>query len=150
MSETAARTHRLSRRAKALVCGVLAAAAVGGGSVAVAGSPAVFRQDNGVVAIDGQQLRPWYYGRALDAEQIEDLNDDGKAMFSNSSIETACHGVSLVFDTEAESDAYARGYTARAKAVRTKREALAPSSGAANVDNCAWWKDPIPEAPILR
>lgn len=147
MVETAASPHRLSRRVKAVLGGVLVAAAVGGGTVAVAGTPGVFRQDNGVVAIDGNALDAWYQGKVIDFDQIEDLSDDGKAMYSTNSIELACHGVVAYFDTEAEVDAYSAGYNVRVKAVAEKRAAFAPGTDPADTDVCAWWKDPIPGVP---
>lgn len=111
-----AESPRLSRRRKVLIGAVVAAAVVGGGAVAVAGhsgedtatGPGVSRQDNGVVAIDGNALDGWYRGEVISSDRVEDLYDDGKAPFSHSSIELACHGAVAYFDTEAEGDAYMR------------------------------------------
>lgn len=73
------RQARLSRRAKALLAGLFAAAAVGGGTVAVAGVSGLTRQDNGVVRTDNNGLNAWYQGRGLSDDQIEGLQVDGKA-----------------------------------------------------------------------
>lgn len=148
MSETAAKPG-LSRRVKALIGGVLAAAALGGGAVAVAGVPGVFRMDNGVVGIDANALDGWHQGRVVTADQIEDLQAEGKAGYSAQSIELACHGVLAYLDTEAEADAYSAGYNARVKAIATKRKALGPGTDPAETVPCAWWKDPVPGMPGL-
>jgi hypothetical protein len=149
MTETTTRPG-LSRRAKALIGGLLAAAAVGGGTVAVAGTPGVFRMGNGMAGIDANALDGWHQGRVVTAGQIEDLQADGKAGYSAQSVELACHGVVAYFDTEAEADAYGEGYNARVKAIAAKRKALAPGTDPADTDPCAWWKTSIPGMPGLK
>jgi hypothetical protein len=113
---------------------------LGGGTAAPATHSAVWRQDNGIVGIDNRQLRPQYYGRTVSLAEIERLNAVGKAMASVSNMELACHGITLVFDTTAEADAYGRGYLQRAKAVSAQRRA----SDANNSEPCAFWRGPIP------
>ncbi len=134
-----------------LLGGLLAVAAVGGASVAVAGPPAVWRQDNGVVGIDGEQLRAVYRGRTLTLTQVGDLNEQGKAGIGLNSIELACHGVSLYVDNETERDIYGEGYKERLQAV----EALRRASQGTGVDPeatdpCAFWKGPVPQLQQLR
>jgi hypothetical protein len=141
MSETQ-HPHRrgLTRRVKALVGGLLAAAVVGGGTVAVAGVPGVTRQDNGVVRIDQNGLDAWHQGRIVTPDQLDALRADGKAGYSAQSVELACHGVVAYFDTPAEEQAYGDGYADRAKEIAAKRRALAPDTDPADTDPCAWWK----------
>jgi hypothetical protein len=149
MSETTTRPG-LSHRAKALIVGLLAAAAVGGGTVAVAGKPGVFRMGNGVMGIDANALDGWHRDRVVTADQIEELQADGKAGYSAQSVELACHGVIAYFDTEAEADAYGAGYNTRVKEIAAKRRALAPGADPADEDPCAWWKGPVPGMPGLQ
>jgi hypothetical protein len=96
--------------------------------------------DGGIVGIDNRQLLPQYYGRTISLPEIERLNAVGKAMASVTNVELACHGITLVFDTTAEADAYGRGYVQRAKAVSAQRRA----SGAKDSDPCAYWHGSIP------
>jgi hypothetical protein len=152
MADDGTRARGLTRRTKALTGGLLAAALVVGGAVAVVGGggkaegPAVYRQENGVVAVSWDAIdRAWYRGEVVPLGQVE----DGSPPYSSHSIELACHGVIAYFDTAAEEQAYGRGYTARAKAVAEKREALAPGTDPADSDPCAWWKGPVPELPGL-
>lgn len=99
-----------------------------------------------MVGIDGQQLRGYYYGRTLNLDKVEDLNDDGKAMISITTIELACRGVSLYVDTDAENERYGDGYKARLEAVEAKRQAaLATGVGPEATDPCALWTAPIAE-----
>lgn len=146
MQEITARPSRSARRLKVLVGGLLAIAAIGGGTVAIAGTPAVFRQDNGVVAIDGEQLQPMHYGRAASLDQIGDLNAAGKAKFNLNTVELACKGVTLYVDTEAEADAYGKGYTQRARAVAAHKAAQAAPA----TDPCQLWTEPVPELSMQR
>jgi hypothetical protein len=113
---------------------------LGGGTAAPASHSAVWRLDNGIVGIDNRQLLSQYYGRTISLPEIERLNAVGKAMAGVTNIELACHGITLVFDTTAEADAYGRGYIQRAKAVSAQRRA----SDAMDSDPCAYWHDPIP------
>lgn len=132
------------------LAGALVVAAVGTGTVAVAGGPGVVRQENGVVAINGDALQVWYDGQVLSQDRLKSLNEDGKAMYAVSSIELACHGVWGYFDSAAEEQAYSRGYAERVAGVAgvaAKRKALAPGTDPADADPCAWWKDPIPGMP---
>ena len=146
MQEITARPSRSARRLKVLVGGLLATAAIGGGTVAVAGTPAVFRQDNGMVAVDVGQLQPMHYGRTVSLDQIGDLNAAGKAMFSLNTVELACKDVTLYVDTEAEADAYGKGYTQRAKAVAARKAAQATPV----TDPCQLWSEAVPELSIQR
>ena len=147
------RARGRTRRATVLAGGLLAAATVTGAVVVVvagegdqAEGPAVYRQENGVVAMRWDVVdRAWYRGEVVPLSQVE----DGTPPYSSHSIELACHGVIAYFDTEAEADQYGAGYTARAKLVAEKRRALAPGTDPADADPCAWWKDPIPELPGL-
>lgn len=146
MSETAEHrtgSARLSRRSKLIIGAFLSAALAGGGGLAAAGGPAVLRQSNGVIMIDGAQLVPLYYGQRLSLKQVQDLNKDHKAMFSVNNIEVGCHGVSLYFDTDAEADAYGEDYVTRAKALQAKR-ARERTSEHTPADPCADWKAPLP------
>ena len=90
------------------VTGIAVALVVG--IAAVAGpaqrGPAIWRQDDGSVAIDGSRLRPAYHGGYVTMGQIADLQRRGLAMGSVNSRELACQGISLYFDTEAERQAY--------------------------------------------
>jgi hypothetical protein len=152
MANAHTRARGLRRRTRTLTGGLVAAAVVGGGAAASAGgggtddAPAVYRQENGVVAMSWDAIdRAWYRGQVLPLAQVE----DGSPRFSSHSIELACHGVIAYFDTAAEEQAYGEGYTARAKAVAEKRKALGPATDPADSDPCAWWKEPIPELPGL-
>ena len=144
MSETSVRPGRLTRRAKALMGCVLAAAAIGGGTVAVAGTPGVFRRHDGLVEIDGQHLTPLYYGQTLTVDLVQELNKQGKAMASAQTVEAGCHGVVLYFDTPAEADAYGKDFGARLKAIRAKQEADGTLAAALAGEPCADWKAPLP------
>ena len=154
MTETAhttdvtSRPARLGRRGRALVGGLLAAAAVGGGAVAVAGAPAVWRMDNGMVAIDGQQLRQWHDGHEVTLDQVEELQEDGKAIGGLNSIELACRGIQLWVDTEAQNDAYGDGYRTRLRAVDERRSAArAAGEDPGTGDPCRYWTEPVPGLP---
>jgi hypothetical protein len=144
MSETTDQRRRLTRRTKALIGGLLAAAAVGGGTVAVAGTPGVFRRDDGVVEVDGQHLTPLYYGQAIPLYRVQELNKQHKAMVSVQNIEAGCHGVVLYFDTQAEADAYGQDYSTRLKAMRAKAKADGTLAARLAGDPCADWKAPLP------
>jgi hypothetical protein len=154
MPEPVAPGSRVTSRGKILGAGLLAAAVLGGGAAAVAGTrggddtdlPVVHTQSNGVVAMNWDAVdRAWYRGEVVPLDQVE----DGTSRFSAHSIELACHGVIAYFDTEIEEQAYGAGYTARAKAVAEKRKGLAPGADPAGTDPCAWWKDPVPGLPGL-
>jgi len=146
MRETSAHPPRSARRMKVLVGGLLATAAIGGGTVAVAGTPAVFRQDNGMVAVDVGQLQPMHYGRAVSLGQIGDLTKAGKAKFNLNSVELGCKGVTLYVDTEADADAYGKGYSQRAKAVAARKAGQSTPA----TDPCKLWIDPVPELSTRR
>lgn len=137
-------------RAKALTGGLLAATALGGGTVVVATVPGVTKQDNGVVRIDQNGLDVWHQGRIVTPDLIDRLSEDGKAGYSAQTVELACHGIVAYFDTAEQEQAYGQGYAARAKTIAAKRKALAPSTGPAETDPCVWWMDPIPGMPGLR
>ena len=106
--------HTRSRARTRWTIGAAASAvalAVGGGTwAAVADSPAVFRQDNGVYAIDTSRLQPVHDGRVLTPEQAS------KFHISSFNSELACQGIYLVFATDAEQDAYTRKFSVRLKA----------------------------------
>ena len=107
---------------------------------AVANGSAVSRMEGGFVAIDAARLTPQRYGRNVSLAEIEWLNRQGKAMFNVSNVELACHGITLVFDSQTEADAYGRAFLQRAKAVRAERRA----TGVNDTDPCAGWHGAIP------
>jgi hypothetical protein len=135
---------RLTRRAKALIGGLLAAAAIGGGTVAVAGTPGVFRRPDGLVEVDGQHLTASYYGQAISLDRVQELNKQHKAIVSVQNVEAGCHGVVLYFDTQAEADAYGRDFVSRRKAMRAKDKADGTLAAHLAGDPCADWKAPLP------
>jgi hypothetical protein len=100
-------------RSRTAVITAITAVALAGGTVAAATMPAVFRQDNGVVAIDGSALKPAYQGTTLSGQQLADLQKQGKANFSANNQELACQGISLYFDTEAERQVYLTAFQPR-------------------------------------
>ena len=154
--ETAPRPSRLARLGRVLA-GALVVAVLGSGAAAVAGTrgagagaglPAVYTQDDGVVALNWDAVDDaWYRSEVIALDRVEDLVDDGKAMYGTHNIELACHGVVAVFDTLAEEQAYSAGFEARMQAVAEQQQALAPGPDPADADPCAWWKDPVPGLP---
>lgn len=117
-----------------LAGGVSIALAAGGGVVAVAGTPAVFKQSNGAVVVDAGNTRPAYDGRILTGSELAALNAQGKATFSINAREAACQGVELFFDTQAELDTYAHALDARDKIRRA-------AGTAAGADPCSAYAD---------
>ncbi len=117
MSEITKKTKKPRQRPRAaaiLVATGLSLAVTGG--VALAANQlhgAIWRQDDGSVAIDGVQLRPAYEGHYLSSNELKDLQAHGKAMASANDPALACQGISLYFDTEAERDAYNADFDAR-------------------------------------
>ncbi|MDQ1724768.1 MAG: hypothetical protein QOG52_1796 [Frankiaceae bacterium] len=107
---------RRSRRVwvAALVAGLVVTA---GGVAAEAGSPAVSRNENGVVGIDLSQVRAVYEGHYISYAEVQKLNDSGRAMVSVNNRELACQGISLYFDTEDQRQAYIRDFEVRNKAI---------------------------------
>jgi hypothetical protein len=146
MSETVATAPRrgLSRRGKALIGAVLAVSVAGAGGLAAAAGPGVFRRDDGMVQVDGQNLTPLYYGQTRTLDQVQDLNKERKAMVSVQNVEAGCHGVVLYFDTQAEADAYGRDFTGRLKAMRAKQQADGTLAAQLAGDPCTGWKAPLP------
>jgi hypothetical protein len=114
----------------------LAVLLVGGGAVvAVAGTPAVFRQDNGVVAVDASQLHKYaYQGHEISAAQLKQLQAQGKATLSLITREGACNGDVLWFDTQAELTAFQADSMAR----------RSQAAVAGIKDPCAFAKTPQP------
>lgn len=134
---TSARTSRLRRWG--ITAGIAALAVAGGGAVATATGHGIWRQDNGVVAIDVGALRPVYQGHYVTLGQVEDLNQHGKAMFSTNNRELACQGISLYFDTEAESNAYLADYDLRYPGTADTSSDTSSDTGAE--DPCAPYAD---------
>lgn len=107
----AAPRRRWPRRRK-LAIGAIALSALGIGAIAVAAhTSAVFRQDNGAYAVG--DVQPVYHGAVVTPEQLKELNAHGKARFGSSTMELACQGVALYFDTDAEQDQYIAEYNTR-------------------------------------
>lgn len=130
---------RLSSRRRAALVLALAGVAVGVGVPAVVAAqqpPSVEVMGPGLVGTDVGALTMVYRGDAVTAEQLEDLNADGKAMVGVHSPELSCQGIALYVDTPAEADDYGRGYTARAK---TLDDEAAGDLGTA--DPCAGYED---------
>lgn len=72
------------------------------------------RQVDGSVTIDGQALSASHHGHILTSSQLRAFDDEHPAATGVTNGETACHGVSLLFDDGAEADRYVAGFTARA------------------------------------
>ncbi|MBU4213543.1 MAG: hypothetical protein KJ792_02675 [Actinobacteria bacterium] len=83
--------------------GVLALTASGCATGATA--PAVSRNSDGSVAIDASRLRPVYDGRYVTADQLGDLQQQGRATAGVNNRELACQGITLYVDTEAQTQA---------------------------------------------
>ncbi len=142
------RRARARKRVLGLAGGISIALAAGGGVVAVAGTPAVFKQSNGAVVVDTASTRPAYDGKILTGSELASLNAQGKATFSINAREAACQGVELFFDTKAELDSYAQELDARDRV----RRAAGTATGA---DPCAAYADAprfvtSPPAPALK
>lgn len=144
MNEIKTPSRRVRWTPKVAVLTGLTALAIGGGTVAVAGGQGVWRQDNGVVVIEGANLTPQYQGRKVSVEEIEKLNKVGKAMAGVQNIELGCHGITLYFDTKAEADAYGKGFELRAKAASAQRREAEAHGTPAPTDPCASWRGPLP------
>ena len=129
----ATQPSRTRRRLIAASSSIAVLLAGGGAVAAVAGSPAVFRQSNGVVAVDGSQMRGnAYEGREITQAQLKQLNAEGKATHSLITREGACHGDVLWFDTDAELRSFGDASTARQKAAEAAGE-QDPCAFAANL-----------------
>jgi hypothetical protein len=133
-------THTRRRR---VVIALAAAAAVtlalSGGAALLhqrGSGPAVWRQDDGTVAIDGSQLRPVYDGRYVTLNELQHLTAMGKATASVNNRELACQGISLYFDTWDEVERYSRDFAAR-----DKRYSAAHPGQDASGDPCAPYAD---------
>lgn len=129
-------TPRPSRTRRRVIAatGSIAVLLAGGGAVAaVAGSPAVFRQSNRVVVVDGSQMHGnAYEGREITATELKQLNAQGKATHSLVIREGACHGDVLWFDTDAELRAFGNASMARRQAAEAAGE-QDPCAFAANL-----------------
>ena len=122
-----------SRRRRTVIATVLASVTIAGAGVAYAVSSAIIPNPHGgVPAVDSSKLRPVYHGEYVTKDQVTDLQSHGKAMGEIDTIETACQGIALYFDTEAETDVYGHAYMARLAAL--------PKS-APGADPCAVWKN---------
>ena len=128
------------RRPAAL--GVGALIAVGGlglgASAVTANGFMITRQPGGVIAIDLNQATGVYRGRVVSLAEVEKLNNRGQAMFSIANRELACQGVMLYLDTEAQADAYGRGYLQRQRA-RSAAASTSPTTNSA--DPCQGYED---------
>ncbi|PPK89818.1 hypothetical protein CLV92_1307 [Kineococcus xinjiangensis] len=148
------------QRKPAVVAAIAALGVSGMGiaATAAAGGFAVSVNENGVVMNDLSRVANVYNGRIVTLGEIQDLNDEGQALYSSASPELTCQGIMLHFDTPAEADEYGHGYTARAKAHAAKTTAggtIHPGAGqaaapagtapegsiAATEDPCAAFKD---------
>ena len=108
----------------------IAAAAVLGLGVGIpvaADSLGVWRDDSGVIGIDGQSLSIAYKGRIISVDQLEELNGEGRAMFGVSNAELACQSISLYFDSDTEADSYQAGFMERERARKEARRGPAPA-----------------------
>jgi hypothetical protein len=129
----ATQPSRTRRRVIAAASSIAVLLAGGGAVAAVAGSPAVFRQSNGVVAVDASQLhKNAYEGREITQAQLQQLNAEGKATHSLITREGACHGDILLFDTDAELTAFETASMARRQAAEAAGE-QDPCAFAANL-----------------
>lgn len=134
----------MPRRVVAFACAgtaialVTVALSVGGGVAATADTPEVYRQDNGVVAIDGSRLQVSYAGHRISDRKLAALQKRGKGGTGISNRELACQGITLFVDTEAELQAYQQGFAARQEQRRVTRGASGASSSA---DVCAEFAD---------
>ena len=145
---TRGRSHRRPRRTVLLAGAALAAVLAGSGALAVTGSPAVVRQSDGGVAIDGQALAASYHGRVLTPGELETLSGQRPDITSVTNRETSCHGVSLLFDDDAQADRCIANFTQRKQQAddrhRTDPQGSAPS------DPCADWQAPLPTSTPAR
>lgn len=94
----------------AAAAGTVALVAGGGTWAAIADTPAVTKQDNGIYAIDTSHLHPVYNGRVLTLEQASGFH------ISSYNRELACQGIYLVFAAQDEQDTYTKQYNVRLKA----------------------------------
>lgn len=134
MSEITTRAPRPVRpgRRAGLAVAALATLAVAGGGVALADGRAVFRQDNGQPAVNGDALLPAYRGRIVTQGELEALQARGLATFGEVNRELACQGITLYFDTDSELTAYQRAYEPRHRAA-----VIAEQSQSRDADPCA-------------
>lgn len=141
----AARPRPRPGRRTLVIAGVaVAAAGLAGAAIAIThhDGPAIWRQADGSVAIDGQALRDVYQGRYVTPDEVTRLQADGKAMAGVVNRELACQGITLLFDTDAEVQAYQDGFTAR--------HGHEPTSLPEGTDPCAAYADSprfVTEAP---
>jgi len=96
----------------ALLMSLIAAAA---GGFALTRSPAacgqaVVEHANGTIETDGRCLKIVYKGRLITRDELEELQQQGKALATASDVASARRGVEHAFDTEAELDAWAEKY----------------------------------------
>ena len=93
--------------------------------------PAISRQTDGVVALNGGVLRPVYQGRYVSPSERAELERNGLALSAVVTIETACQGVMLLYDTDEEADQrFSEFWT------RHQDELLAPSTPGDTSDPC--------------
>ena len=87
----------------------------GGAALAshVLGGPSIWRQDDGSVAIDGSTLRPAYEGRYLTADDSPTCRTRAWRRSARTTVELACQGITLYFDTDAQWQAYLDDFEAR-------------------------------------
>jgi hypothetical protein len=104
--------HPRRARRWAVIGGITALVAVGGGAALADGNP-IWRQTDGSVAINPGLLRPAYEGRYLTEAELAALQSHGRASASANNEELACQGITLYFDTEAQRDAYNTDFDAR-------------------------------------
>lgn len=134
--------RRASRRGlsrRSMIIGGLAALVATGGGAAIANSPAVSRNGNGMVGIEVGQLRTVYQGRYVTPTELSDLEKAGRVVATVNSVELACQGISLAVSTEAERVAYGDGYKARSKALGRQDPTAEP---------CAAWATSPRFAPV--
>ncbi len=99
MAQTKVRGQQLVAAAVALL-----ALAVSGCAARTA-TPVVSRNTDGSVAIDASRLRPVYDGRYVTADQLEELQRQGKATAGVTNRELACQQITLYVDTQAQAQA---------------------------------------------
>lgn len=93
------------RRPRTVAAAVALLALALTGCAARTTTPVVSRNPDGSVAIDASRLRPVYDGRYVTADELEELQRQGKATAGVNNRELACQQITLYVDTQAEAQA---------------------------------------------
>lgn len=101
------------RRVRPAVAVAVTVALLAGGGAAAAGIQAVQHRANNAVTVEVGLLDVIYDGHRISTSALEDLQSQGKGLFTATDLDTAIDlKASRAFDTEQELDAYTEAYLA--------------------------------------